>query len=180
MEPLSDQDLVRLVSELPDVVIVVDVQGRVLWGNGAAERLFERTLGNSFGMSGLDLVHPEDLELVMLSLATIQNKEVGTPLEIRLTTPNGWRLMELVGAPVAWLEEGSVLLSLRDLTDRRRYELAHGRDDRFRALVQSAAVITMLVTRWSGGVLLWRVDPDAGPRSRGRGGPATGRAGHRQ
>ena len=73
MEPLSDQDLVRLVSELPDVVIVVDVQGRVLWGNGAAERLFERTLGNSFGMSGLDLVHPEDLELVMLSLATIQN-----------------------------------------------------------------------------------------------------------
>jgi diguanylate cyclase (GGDEF)-like protein/PAS domain S-box-containing protein len=146
MEPLSDQDLVRLVSELPDVVIVVDVQGRVLWGNGAAERLFERTLGNSFGMSGLDLVHPEDLELVMLSLATIQNKEVGTPLEIRLTTPNGWRLMELVGAPVAWLEEGSVLLSLRDLTDRRRYELAHGRDDRFRALVQSAAVITMLVT----------------------------------
>lgn len=146
MEPLSDQDLVRLVSELPDVVIVVDVHGRVLWGNGAAERLFERTLGDSFGMSGLDLVHPEDLELVMLSLATIQNKEVGTPLEIRLTTPNGWRLMELVGAPVAWLEEGSILLSLRDLTDRRRYEFAHGRDDRFRALVQSAAVITMLVS----------------------------------
>ncbi len=143
--PPGDDSLVRLLRELPDVVIVVDGSGGVLWGNTAAERLFGRSLQTAIGMSGLALVHPEDLEFVLLSLGSIQNKSVGTPIEIRLNTPTGWRLMELVGAPVPWLEDGSVLLSLRDLTDRRRYELAYNNDGRFRTLVQNAAVVTMLV-----------------------------------
>jgi PAS domain S-box-containing protein len=97
-------------------------------------------------MSGIQLVHPEDLELVLLSMATIQSKVIGSPIEIRLQTATGWRLMELVGAPVSWFQEGSVILSLRDLTERRRYELSPGHEARFRTLVQSAPVITMLVS----------------------------------
>ncbi len=136
----------RLLRELPDVVVVIDVGGRVQWANRAAEHLFGRSLDESIGMPGLELVHPEDLEFVLLSLGTIQEKEVGSPIEIRLRTPTGWRLMELIGTPVPWFEDGSVLLSLRDLTERRRYELAHDHDARFRTLVQSAAVVTMLVS----------------------------------
>ena len=99
MVPPDDACLIRLIQELPDVVIVIDGSGRVLWGNRAAERLFARSLDTAVGMSGLALVHPEDLEFVLLSLGTIQNKTVGAPIEIRLNTPTGWRLMELVGAP---------------------------------------------------------------------------------
>jgi diguanylate cyclase (GGDEF)-like protein/PAS domain S-box-containing protein len=141
----DDESLIRLLRELPDVVILVDGTGRVLWGNRAAERLFGRSIQNAIGMSGLALVHPEDLEFVLLSMSSIQDKRVGTPIEIRLNTATGWRLMELVGSPVAWFQDGSVILSLRDLTDRRRYELAHDHDGRFRTLVQNAAVITMLI-----------------------------------
>jgi diguanylate cyclase (GGDEF)-like protein/PAS domain S-box-containing protein len=143
--PLDDASLIRLLRELPDVVIVVGGSGRVLWGNVTAEQLFGRSLDSAMGMSGLELVHPEDLELVLRSLGSIQAKIVGTPIEIRLNTAGGWRLMELVGAPVPWFEDGAVLLSLRDLTDRRRFEIAHDRDGRFRSLVQNAAVVTMLV-----------------------------------
>ena len=54
-----EQTLARLLDELPDAAIAVDGQGRVMWGNRAAEGLFGRTRDESIGMSGLDLIHPE-------------------------------------------------------------------------------------------------------------------------
>ena len=131
----------------PTLSIVVGPTGTLVWGNATAERLFGTTIAEAMGLSGLDFVHPEDLPFVLLSLETIQEKEVGAPIEIRLKTPLGWRLMELVGTPVPWLTEGSVLLSLRDLTERRRFEVSHNRDARLRAVVQHAAVVTILVAR---------------------------------
>ena len=145
VEPARVEDLLRLFRELPDAAVVVDASGFVVWGNRTAERLFGRTLHESLGLSGLELVHPEDLPFVVLSLASVQEKEVGSPIEVRLKTPAGWRLVELVGTPVPWLSAGSVLLSLRDLTERRRFEVSHNRDARFRAVIQNAAVVTMLV-----------------------------------
>jgi len=142
-----DAELLRLFRELPDAVVVIGASGTLVWGNATAERLFGTTIAEAMGLSGLDYVHPEDLPFVLLSLGTVQEKEVGAPIEIRLKTPQGWRLMELVGTPVPWLAEGSVLLSLRDLTERRRFEVSHNRDARLRAVVQHAAVVTMLVAR---------------------------------
>ncbi len=145
VEDPCDPDLTRMLLELPDPVVVVDAVGVLRWGNRTAERLFGRTLDDTLGVSGLDFVHPEDLDFVALSLDSIQMKEVGAPIEIRLRTPDGWRLVELVGSPIPWFAEGCVLLSLRDLTQRRRFELAYDEDARFRAVVQNAAVVTMLV-----------------------------------
>jgi diguanylate cyclase (GGDEF)-like protein/PAS domain S-box-containing protein len=136
----------KLLDGLPDAVVVIDGQGMLQWANHAAERLFGASLADQVGVSGLELVHPEDLEFVLLSFSTVQQKDVGTPIEVRLRTATGWRLVELIGAPIPWVGEGAVLLSLRDLTERRRFELAHDHDARFRTLVQNAPVITMLVT----------------------------------
>jgi diguanylate cyclase (GGDEF)-like protein/PAS domain S-box-containing protein len=144
-EPTRDEDLLRMFRELPDAVVVIDSAGDLVWGNSTAERLFGTTIREAAGLSGLEYVHPEDLPFVLLSLDSIQEKEVGSPIEIRLRTPTGWHLLELVGTPVPWLGDRSVLLVLRDLTERRRYEVSHNRDARFRAVVQNAAVVTMLV-----------------------------------
>jgi PAS domain-containing protein len=54
--------------------------------------------------------------------------------------------MELIGAPVPWLEDGAVLICARDLTERRRFEVAHNQDARFRALIQNSATLTLLVS----------------------------------
>ena len=48
---------------LPDAVVIVDGTGNIVWGNHSAERLFERTLDEWKGQSGLDLVHPDDHEI---------------------------------------------------------------------------------------------------------------------
>ncbi len=138
--------LVRLLDELPDAVIVIDGRGLLQWANRTAETLLGRSSADVIGASGLDLVHPDDMELVLLSLATVQDKSVGSPIEIRLRTTSGWRLMELIGSPVTWLMDGAILLTVRDLTQRRQYEIVHDGDARLRSLVQNSAGITMLVS----------------------------------
>jgi diguanylate cyclase (GGDEF)-like protein/PAS domain S-box-containing protein len=138
--------LVRLLDELPDAVIVINADGVLQWANRTAETLLGRSLTGVIGANGLDLVHPDDIELVLLSLSTVQDKRVGSPIEIRLLTTGGWRLMELIGSPVPWLLDGAILLTVRDLTQRRQYEIVHDSDARLRSLVQNSAGITMLVS----------------------------------
>jgi PAS domain S-box-containing protein len=120
--------------------------GPTAWPSPCSRVRSPLRLGNAAGVSGLDLVHPEDLELALRSLTSVQDKDVGAPIEIRLRTSNGWRLTELVGAPLPWLEDGAVLLTIRDLTQRRRFELVHDHDARLRSLVHNSAAITMLVS----------------------------------
>ena len=143
---IGDRTLTRLFDELPDVVIVLDGSGQVLWGNSRAERLYGHSLEEYAGQSALSFVHPDDIELVLRSLVSIQSKTVGTTLEVRLKTTAGWSLIELIGAPVSWFAPGAVLFSLRDLSERRRFEVARDEVARFRSLVHNAAVITMLVS----------------------------------
>ena len=143
---VGDRRLARLLNSFPEIVVVLDGSGNVLWANHLAEVLFDRPLESSIGMSGIDLVHPDDLEIVLRSLETVQSKSVGAPLEIRAKIGNDWRLIELIGSPVPWFEKGAVLFSIRDLTDRRRFELARDNVARFRSLVHNATTIMMLVS----------------------------------
>jgi diguanylate cyclase (GGDEF)-like protein/PAS domain S-box-containing protein len=143
---VPDPSLARFLHELPDIVLVLDCAGNVLWGNTRAEQTFGYTLAEYIGRSALDLLHPDDLELVLRSLASIQAKELGTTLEVRAKSASGWRLFELIGAPVAWFAPEAILFSLRDLTERRRFEVAHDEVARFRSLVHHASAVTMLVS----------------------------------
>ena len=146
-QPGSEAQLVRCLEEYPDVAIIVGPDGAIMWGNRAAERLFGRSVSESVGMSGLDFVHPEDVELVLRSLTSIQGKETGSPIEIRVRSTIGWRLVEVVGTPVSWFAGGAVLLSLRDLTERRRFEVSYDADSGFRSLVHNSAVLTILLSQ---------------------------------
>ena len=132
--------------KLPDSVVIVDGDGNVAWGNSSAERLFGRSLADGIGISGLSLVHPDDQELVLRSLTSIQDKDVGDPIEIRVESATGWRLVEIVGTPLQLSGKNHVLLCLRDLTKRRRFELASGREARFRSLVHNAGSVILLVS----------------------------------
>ena len=87
----DERALARLLDDVPDAVIVVNSQGLLQWANRTAESLLGRTIADSIGVSGVDLVHPDDLELALRSLASVQKKNVGMPIEIRLRTAGGWR-----------------------------------------------------------------------------------------
>ena len=135
-------EIAAIAAALPDAVVVIDAQATIRWANTAAERLMGSSLEAWIGTSGLGLVHPDDVGLAALSLGSVQDKQVGTPIELRITAATGWTLVELVGAP---LGDGDIVLCMRDVTQRRRWEVAGDDTARFRSLVQNGAGLTMLL-----------------------------------
>jgi len=138
----------RLVLELPDAVVVADGQGNLIWGNPAAERIFGMANSDIVGTSALELLHPEDLELALASLASVRGKNIGSPIEIRVKTPTGWKLVELIGANLIGKPPiDGLVWCVRDLTERRRWEVATNDIERFRSLVHNSASILLLLDR---------------------------------
>ncbi|MGO9876641.1 MAG: EAL domain-containing protein [Acidimicrobiia bacterium] len=135
--------LAAIATAFPDAVLVIDASAQVRWANRAAERLFGIPLDEAIGQNGLDFIHPDDLQLALLALTSVQSKEVGSLIELRIRSADGWRLVEIIGAPLG----DSVVLSARDLTERRRWEVAGDEVARFRSLMQNAASVTMLLTQ---------------------------------
>lgn len=141
VEFVTDTDLESVLRAVPDGVLLVGADLDVVWANPAAEQLFGMTLAEGIGRSGLEFIHPDDLSLVAASMMSVQSKEKGTPIEVRVSTGEGWRLVEVVGAPFG----DQLLISIRDLTERRRWEIAGDEVARFRSLMQNAASVTMLL-----------------------------------
>ena len=140
----AGSELAALVADvLPDAALVVDGSVEVVWCNRAAEELFGMTFEEARGRSGLEFVHPDDLQLAALSLISVQDKEVGTLLEIRVRSTDGWRLTEVHGTSLG----DHTLLCLRDITERRRWELAGDETAKFRSLLQNSTTVTMLLDR---------------------------------
>ena len=131
---------------LPDPVVVVDEQMRLVEANTAAARFFGVDVEEWIGRVPLELIHREDLAIVLSSFEEVQKKRTGTPVELRVRAGDGsWRLVELIGASTRTDSGLLVVNTIRDLTQRRRWEIAAGQPERFRTLVENAATILMLV-----------------------------------
>ncbi|HWS46333.1 MAG TPA: PAS domain S-box protein [Acidimicrobiia bacterium] len=137
---------------VPDPVVVVDDGLRVVAANRVAERFFGAEGEHWIGRVPLDLVHPDDVALVVSSHAEVVHKEIGTPIEVRVRVADGtYRLTEIVGGAHEASTGRLVVLTFRDLTQRRRWEVAANRPEVFRSLVECAAVIVVLLD--AGGVV---------------------------
>ena len=123
--------------------MLIGAFGEVRWVNRAAEQLFGVTLADTAGRNILEYLHPDDVQVATLAVASVQDKEVGTLLEVRVRGVDGWHLVEVRGAALG----ENILLAVRDITDRRRWEVAGDEVARFRALIQNGASIMMLLAR---------------------------------
>ena len=83
---MNHRELAALADLLPDAVVVIDESAAVCWANQAAERLMGRPLATWLGTNGLELLHPDDIGAGPLSLESVQDKQVGTPIELRIAT----------------------------------------------------------------------------------------------
>ena len=99
--------LEHLALELPDAVVVADADGNLVWGNPAAERIFGLSNAEIVGSSGLAFLHPEDIELAVASLESVRDKSIGSPIELRVKTPTGWKLVERVERARRTLRSGT-------------------------------------------------------------------------
>lgn len=141
---LSAQDLVGVLDTLGDSVIVLDADGTIAWANARAEQRTGWSRADWLGRNVLDLVHPDDLPLVMISLESMtQRSDTGLLIDVRVAdATGGWHYYEVRGARAP---DGRISIVARDVTDRRSLELSANDDARFRAMVHYSAALTMLV-----------------------------------
>jgi diguanylate cyclase (GGDEF)-like protein/PAS domain S-box-containing protein len=131
---------------LPDATLVFDDQLCLVSANTRAVEFFGVSLDERIGQPPTDLVHPDDVTIVVAAFDALQDKDRGTCIELRVSTPHGWRLVEIIGATHVTPDGRRSVLTLRDLTERRRWELATDDESvKFRSVVQQAATLLMLV-----------------------------------
>jgi diguanylate cyclase (GGDEF)-like protein/PAS domain S-box-containing protein len=141
---MDDRDAAQILDRLADAVVVIGPDTTIRWGNPAAERLFGLTLEHGRGLAAFDLIHPDDLHYAALSMQSVTQKEHGGSLiEVRVRTPEGYRLVEVRGAASA--DDGDIVLAVRDLTERRRYEVAHDNAAALQTLLHNARTVTILL-----------------------------------
>ncbi len=133
-----------LIDKLADAVLAIDTSGVLRGANETAESRFGWRREEWLGRSLLELIHPDDLEWSISSLDTVVTKDVGTPIEIRVRSANDWRLVEVIGTTLDDESEDLILLSIRDLTERRLWEVAGNDTELFRSIMQNSPTLTFL------------------------------------
>jgi diguanylate cyclase (GGDEF)-like protein/PAS domain S-box-containing protein len=139
----------QLLAWLPDMVLVVDSEVRLQYVNAAAADVLGLDPVEWIGRSVIDLVHPDDVAVVVSSVTVMQGKRLGTPIEIRVRRGDGeWKWLELIGVDGSGVDGVSGLVCVaRDLTRRRMWEVSGDDVAKFQQVIQHAPSITLLLDR---------------------------------
>jgi len=98
-------DVELIVNQSVDGIIVIDHLGKVVYINPAAETLFDRPASTFIGMDfGIPVLPGESVEV------TVYRRQ------------HGHRIVELRATEINWHGRDGKLISLRDITDRKRME----------------------------------------------------------
>jgi diguanylate cyclase (GGDEF)-like protein/PAS domain S-box-containing protein len=142
----NDEMAASVMRAMADPVIAIASDTTLLWANRAAEERYGAPLASLMGQPVADLVHPDDLDTALLSMVSVLEKSVGTLVEIRLRDSSGeFASFEVRGRGWESGPEGAVVLTLREVTDRRGWEIGHGDDEMLGAVLDQLPVIAMLV-----------------------------------
>lgn len=122
---LSERRLDAIINEQSDIVCRFDGQGRIVFANDAARRLFRLDPKAYTQASWRAIVHPEDLGDVLRRIETLAPSNPAVMTENRILLPDGgWRWVEFQNSAV--FDEGGTLKEIqtvgRDVTDRKAME----------------------------------------------------------
>ena len=145
--PSRRVDPAAVLEGMTDIVFVIDAGGDIAYVNGGAEHRLGWQPEEWIGRSVLDVVHPDDLPVVLSSIDSMLVKDVGTPVELRVLDASGeWHWMEVLGSNHMSAEGiGGLTCVARDITQRRMWEVAGGDASRLQQVLHHAPSITMLL-----------------------------------
>ncbi len=122
----SESHFRSVIENVSDVVTLMDADGTIRFESPSVERVFGYGREELVGRNAFDLLHPDDLARVSQDLARlVQDPGATSPvIELRARHKDGsWRTFEVVGKCLA-APSGppSIVMSFRDITERRRTE----------------------------------------------------------
>jgi diguanylate cyclase (GGDEF)-like protein/PAS domain S-box-containing protein len=144
-----------MVRDSSDIMAIVDAAGMLVYASPATERILGLDIDPLLGTNVFELIHPEDrdraFEAFQMVLAHTSDAE---RVEFRMRhADGGWRTVEALGTNL--LDDpavGGLVISARDLTDRRRAEAdLREAQERFRSAFEYAP-IGMALIALDGGV----------------------------
>ena len=118
----------QIVERASEAILVGDRERGIRYCNAEFLRLNRLTQSEAIGMSLMDLVYPEDRDLLMDAmvkrLSPEGRKRTWLPVEIRarFSTPQAEVWHALNGVPVMWDGTASILMFANDVTERRRLQ----------------------------------------------------------
>ncbi|MEO6397071.1 MAG: PAS domain S-box protein, partial [Tepidiformaceae bacterium] len=123
----------------PDLISISSLDGSIAWANRAHIDVLHYAPEEMVGMSGLDLIHPEDRQRAADSLARLASGSPTSQIEARLRSKGGeWIHVELVGRILPGGKPRMVIVS-RPLGERLEYvRLLRESEERFRTVVDTS------------------------------------------
>lgn len=122
-----ERQLIKSVMEQStDIIIIVDVRGRIIYENPAVEKILGYRVEERLGASGYDLMHPDDAQIVADAAGKLFHN-IQAPVqkgEIRLHHKNGsWRTFEVTASNLVkdHVVEAAIV-NMHDITARKRSE----------------------------------------------------------
>lgn len=140
-------DFQALLGAIPDPVLVVDASVNLKYVNQAGVDFLGWDPKDWLGRPMFDMIHPDDIPVVISSTGTIQGKRTGTPIEIRVLTADGeWKWVEFVGSDAQTVPGvDGIVVVVRDVTQRRMWEVAGSDEAIFHHLVQHGSSVMLLL-----------------------------------
>jgi PAS domain S-box-containing protein len=145
----SERYFRALTEQSTDVVVLLDVETRMLYASPSMERVLGYSSDEILGHRAFELVHPDDLEAVLTTIMDgITIPGAVRRLEYRFRHKDGsWRFLEGVGRNL--LDDptiGAIVVNARDVTDRKLAEAVLR--DRERQLAAAQAIAHVGSWEW--------------------------------
>jgi PAS domain S-box-containing protein len=117
-----------LTEQSSDLITIVNSDAKIIYHNPAVEKVLGYKPGERFGQSGFDLVHPDDLEMVMDAYKTLFS-DVNAPVQkgdVRYRHKDGsWRTFEVAGSNLVDHDViEAAIVNMHDITERKKAEEA--------------------------------------------------------
>lgn len=118
---LSEQHFRALTENASDIVVIVDSDAKISYASPSIEKGFGFKISEIVNRSAIDFIHPEDVPLVVTSLAAaVQQPGVAEPLIARFRQSDGhWRKLECVATNLLHHPAvRGIVVNARDVTER--------------------------------------------------------------
>ena len=133
-----------IIEHASDVIVVVGRDGHIRYGSPSVERILGYPRRNLAGITGLHLIHPDDVQRGAEFLSRqIADPAASQTIELRALHQDGsWRSFEMVATNLVKKGQTSaVVINARDITERKQLEAQLVQANRLGGLGRLAATV---------------------------------------